>query len=357
MRARHLLVLLLVLFATSVFAKDVYISVSGKANGFFSDARIFNPSFDKDIVVTARYLPSGNVDNSGAGSVQLTIPKRSMKIYDDAVQSIFGGGPPLGAIRLTSDDDFIASQRIYADKRADHQTGTLGQFVQGLDSSTALRKGAMTALKAGSTSIGPFRTNWGGVNPNATVANIAFKLYDKTNTLAGTNNLTLQPFGVFAPTNIVSFFGNPNRDLSDAWISFESDVPVFLYASVVDSGSEDPTFIPASSDTGVAPPVEPEPQVKTVTIVARNFEFVTTQSGGAIKAGDKIKLTISRAEGTHGFVLLNPNGQVVVEQNALPGTPTTFEVTMTLAGQYTYVCTNSGCGVGHDDMSGDINVE
>src|SRR5215213_5772013 len=110
MRGRLSVVLLFLLFTTSLFAKDVYLSVTGKANGFFTDARVFNPSFDKDITIQARYLPAGNGNNSGAQPVTLTIPKRSMKVYDDAVQSMFGGGPALGAIRLTSDDDFVASQ-------------------------------------------------------------------------------------------------------------------------------------------------------------------------------------------------------------------------------------------------------
>lgn len=355
MRARHLLIVLTVLFATSVFAKDVYISVSGKANGFFSDARIFNPSYTKDIVVTARYLPAGNGDNSGATPVDLTIPKRTMKVYDDAVQSIFGGGPALGAIRLSCDDDFVATQRIYADKRASFQLGTLGQFVPGLEASSALEKGVLVQLKSGQASLGNFRTNWGGMNPNPVVANIAFKLYDKSNTLAGTNNLTLQPYGVFSPTNITGFFGNPNRDLTDAWMSFESDQPVFLYASIVDNGSEDPTFIPATNDSGVAPEEPPPPQFKTVTITARNFSFSLAQSE-TIRAGDTIRLVLSKEDGTHAFVMFNPNGGTVLSAN-LTNQPVTFEVTLPTSGTYAFACTNSQCGTGHFDMTGDLNVQ
>lgn len=355
MRARHLLLVLTLVFANSVFAKDVYISVSGKANGFFSDARIFNPSFDKDIVVTARYLPSGNGDNSGAAAVPLTIPKRTMKVYDDAVQSIFGGGPPLGAIRLSSDDDFVATQRIYADKRASFQQGTLGQFVPGLETAGALKKGVLIQLKSGQASLGNFRTNWGGMNPNGVVANIAFKLYDKSNALAGTNNLTVQPFGVIGPTNITGFFGNPNRDLTDAWISFESDQPVFLYASVVDNGSEDPTFIPAAADSGVAPTEPPPPEAETVTIVASDFQFDVTQSG-PIVAGQPVKLIVSKSEGTHGFILFNQTGGVLIDR-ALQANATTIEITFPTAGNYTFACNNSGCGFGHFSMTGEITVQ
>src|SRR5689334_19687682 len=167
---RLLILLVSLALTTSAFAKDVYLSVTGKANGFFTDARIFNPSFDKDITIQARYLPAGNGNNSGVAPVTLTIPKRSMKVYDDAVQSMFGGGPALGAIRLTSDDDFVASQRIYQDARSGPQAGTLGQFVKGLEAPTAKIKGVMLQLKSGVASLGTFRTNWGGVNPNGDMA-------------------------------------------------------------------------------------------------------------------------------------------------------------------------------------------
>lgn len=351
MRMRTLFVVFpLVLFSTSLFAKDVYLSVSGKANGFFSDARIFNPSFTKDIVVTARYLPSGNVDNSSAAAVPLTIPKRTMKVYDDAVQSIFGGGAPLGAIRLTSDDDFVASQRIYQDARTGPQQGTLGQFVPGLEVSTAKTKGVILQLKSGPSAIGTFRTNWGGVNPNAVVANIAFQLRDRNGALAGTNNLTLQPFGVFSPTNIVNFFG-ATADLSDSWISFVSDQPVFLYGSVVDNGSVDPTFVPAVEDSGTAP----VPQQKSVTVTARNFSFTVT-GGTDLRAGDEVKFTVSKSQGTHGFRFSAPDGTALIDLDQLPDSPTEFVVTLPTSGVYGFVCTNSACGAGHASMFGTIAV-
>lgn len=343
-------VLSLVLFSTSLSAKDVYLSVSGKANGFFSDARIFNPSFTKDIVVMARYLPAGNVDNSAAAAVPLTIPKRTMKVYDDAVQSIFGGGAPLGAIRLTSDDDFAASQRIYQDARTGPQQGTLGQFVQGLDAGTAKTKGVILQLKSGPAAVGNFRTNWGGVNPNPAVANIAFELHDRNGELAGTNNLTLQPFGVFSPTNIVAFFG-ATADLSDSWISFVSDQPVFLYGSVVDNGSVDPTFVPAVEDTGVAPAA----QQKTVTVTARNFAFTVT-GGTDLRAGDEVKFILSKSQGTHGFLLSAPGGASLINLDRLPDTPTEFLVTLPSEGVYGFICTNPACGSGHSTMFGSITV-
>jgi len=355
MRVR--LLLILVLAAQTLSAKDVYLSVGGSANGFFTDARIVNPSYDKDITITARYLPSGNGDNSGAVAKTITVARRSMAVYDNVVQSLFGGGAPLGAIRLTSDDDFIATQRIYADKRAGHQQGTLGQFVPGLEVSQALKKGIVMQLKAGAAALGNFRTNWGGANPNPVVANISFTLYDKDNAVAGTNTLTVQPFGVIAPTNLLAFFGSPTRDLTDSWFSYESDQPVFVYGSVIDNGSEDPTFITAFADTGVAlpPPPPPPPTQKNVVITARDFSFTVTGATD-LHAGDEVKFTVSRSDGTHGLRLTAPNGTNLINLSSLPDAPADIVKTLPMAGDYFFTCTNISCGEGHSDMTGMISV-
>jgi hypothetical protein len=350
MRTRTTAVLLALTLATSALAKDVYLSVAGSANGFFTDARIFNPSFEKDITIAARYLPAANVDNSNVAPKTITIPKRSMAVYDDVVQSLFNGGAPLGAIRLTSDDDFIATQRIYADRRTAPQNGTLGQFVLGLDSQEALRKGVVMGLKIGAASLGSFRTNLGMANPNPVVATVNFKLYDRTNQVAATNKFTLQPYGVFSPTSVSPFFGAPNRDLTDSWFSFDSDQPVFVYGSVVDNGSTDPTFIPARNDSGVEP-VEPEP--KTMTVAARDFAFTVTGDSG-LRAGDEVRFVLSKTGGPHGFRLFSPSGQIVID-TTLSGTPTERSLVLT-AGEYVYVCSNGGCGSGHFEMQGAFSV-
>src|SRR6266446_9597 len=132
MRLRFLLLIsALSLFATNAFAKDVFLSIAGTVSNFHTDARIFNPSGTKDITVQAYFLPVGLGNNSGAQPVAINIPKRSMKVLDDVVTAVFSTSG-IGAIRLSCDDDFVATSRIYAVV----SSATLGQFVQGLDVST-----------------------------------------------------------------------------------------------------------------------------------------------------------------------------------------------------------------------------
>jgi hypothetical protein len=351
---RLAVVLFTFIFSTSLFAKDVYLSVTGKANGFFTDARVFNPSFDKDINIQARYLPAGNGNNSGVQPVTLIIPKRTMKVYDDAVVSMFGGGPTLGAIRLTSDDDFVASQRIYKDARTGPQAGTLGQFVPGLDASAAKTKGVLLQLKAGVASLGTFRTNWGGANPNDVAAIVTMKLYDKNNAVVGTKEQTFQPFGVLGPASIVGTFDNTTADLTDAWISFTSDQPVFLYGSVVDFGSDDPTFIPAADDSGTPPP-PPPPQTKTVTIHAEDGNF-TVSGAEDLELNDEVKFVATGEGGVHSFRLFSPSGQTLFTLDPLGSSPLERTITLTAEGTYAFTCTRITCSAGHSSMVGGFTV-
>src|ERR1700686_1657845 len=111
---RRLLTLCALLaIATTGFAKEVYLSIGGSVNNFRTDTRIFNTSTSKDIQIQATLLPVGNVDNSSRRSITITVPKRQMADYNDVVASLFSA-TGLGAIRLSSADDFVATQRIYA---------------------------------------------------------------------------------------------------------------------------------------------------------------------------------------------------------------------------------------------------
>jgi hypothetical protein len=235
--------------------------------------------------------------------------------------------------------------------------------VPGLEATSAKKKGVVIQLKSGPDTLGAFptswRTNWGAVNPNATAAHVKLKLNDKNSTAAGTEKtITLQPFGVLQPIEIGGFFGNAGGDLSDAWFSYDSDQPLLVWGSVVDNGSEDPTFVTAFEDTGVAPPA---PQLATMTIVAEDFHFSLTPNG-QLKAGAQARFILSKANGTapHGLRITDSSFNVILDVD-LTTTPIERVVTLPTSGTYFYICTNNTCddahgNHGHDDMFGDFTV-
>lgn len=346
--ARILLVAFTVLFALDLSAKDVYLAIGGSVNNFRTDARILNPSADKTIQVQAWLLAPGNVDNTAVQPRTITIGPREMAVYDDVVSSLFQASG-VGAIRLSSPDDFIATQRIYAQT----DTGTLGQFVPGIDAVGGLTQGALIQLKKNTA----YRTNLGVVNPNSQSATVTWRLHDRNNDLVAVGSpMVLKPFGVVAPTPMDSsaFYTVGNADISDAWVSFTSDRPVIAYASVVDNATTDPTYITASEDTGEDPPLQ---QTKVFSVRARQFTF-TISPAFNIRTGDQVELRLQTSDVTHGFSLVGPDGRILVDALTMnPGdAPDIRTFSAELAGTYTYFCTHALCGEGHSEMTGAFTV-
>lgn len=356
MRLRLFALTALLSIATVASAKELWLSIAGTTAGgtFRTDARIFNPSTTKDIQIQAYYLPVGNVDNSAVQPLPpITVLKRQQVVYNDVVTSLLHSGG-LGAIRLKSDDDFVATERVYSVA----SNGTLGQALSGLDVSAARTKGVIIQLQSG----GGFRTNVGVTNPNATAATVTFRLYDKNNVLVGSPKTTVfAPYGVISPGALAGFAdGVPATadQLTDAWVSYTSDQPVFVYGSVVDNGTTDSTYIPAAEDTGAAvvtPPVTGN--VFNVTTRTSTITISPSIGPGTLKPGDTVTFRFSGHDTTHGFRLVNADNNIVVDVT-VPPDAAVFERTVTLdsEGTYLYYCTITTCSTGHTQMQGTFTV-
>lgn len=353
MRARLALGVLFLVSATSVFAKEVWIAASGTANGvFFSDARVFNPN-DQQITIQAYYFQRDNQDRSGEQPTSFTVEPRQMRVFDDIVATLLHR-VDVGAIRFVSASDFVVTQRVYLSSTTACAPGganpcTLGQFVNGVDVTNALTKGVILQLKSNAK----FRANIGAANTTTTAAQVTWRLYDKNNAIIATKNETIPPYGSFGPREFSGYLGAPaGSDLNDAWVSFTSDQPLIAYGSVVDNSSGDQTYIAASNDSGTAPVT---PQIKTVVIQAQDFLF-TVSTPGNLKAGDQVKFVVSLTEGTHGFSLADPNGNMLINLASLSTVPIERTVTLPTPGTYVFFCTNTSCGEGHTSMTGELTV-
>jgi hypothetical protein len=228
--------------AASAFGGDLWIPIAGTVNNFHTDMRIVNPSASKDIEVQVRFLPVDVTDNNARISgppVTISVPRRSMRVFDDVVGGVFQSSG-LGAIFLTSPDDFKTTSRIYA------QVGdsTLGQFCVALGPGQASIRGLLMQLESSTA----FRTNIGAVNIANASNVVTWSLYDRNNAKVATVQKSLAAYEVMRPTSITALFPNVTADLSDAWVSFQSSNPLFAYGSVIDNLSTDPTFVPHQQD-------------------------------------------------------------------------------------------------------------
>jgi hypothetical protein len=350
MRRIASLFILLSGFATLGFPKDVFLSIGGSVGVFRTDMRIFNPT-SHDIQVQAYLLPVGGGDNSGVQPKTITVAKRSQVVYDDVVASLFQSSG-LAGIRLSSADDFVATQRIYAAA----SNGTLGQFVGGVDSSSAKKNGLLIQLK----SSGSFRTNIGMINPNGVAANTTWRLYDKNNALVGTaKNVTLPPYAVISPQEMRGYLVGPSdtSDLSDAWIGYTSDQPIIAYGSVVDNGTTDPTYIPASEDSNPPSTTTTPPSTNKVLTVVEHNSRIDVSGADLLNVGDTVTVRVQVFDGPHGFELVDPNGTDVIPVHGATNPGTTYEETFVVKkqGTYAFFCTNSACGA-HVGMFGTFAI-
>ncbi len=351
MRTRVALFLATFIFTTSLFAIDRWILISGTVANFHTDARLFNPSFSNDIQVTATFIPT---DGSAPLTATITVPKREMLILNDVTTQLFNTSK-LGAVQLSSTDTFEATSRIYAQTAA----GTLGQFGPGTPLTAAKQKGALLQLKQNGVNgqIGTFRTNVGVVNPNNVAANVTWTLYDKNNAVVSTNKVTYPAMSATAPTLMTAAsLGNASSgDFSDSWLSFTSDQPIFTYASCIDNGTTDQTFIPAVDDAGTPPSTTPPPAPTTQTfdVTLQNFSITVTPDPSTLKVGDTAVFRIRVANGSHVFEMVGPAGDILIP-SATTGSPS---FVVTAAGTYSYFCTNSLCGTGHAEMQGSFDVQ
>jgi hypothetical protein len=352
MRLRVVLVLALAVSGSAGLAKDVYLPIAGSPGNFKTDVRLLNTSANKDIVVNATFLPVGQ-DNNAATSIVINVPKRTMVTRDDAVRTMFGITNPgaLGAIKLTSDDNFVASMRIYAVT----EEGTLGQFAPGIEPTEAKTKGILMQLRAnGSFGMdNTFRTNLGFMNPNASAAQVTVTLYDKNNLVVGT------PFSVSVPPRSVEFprsaesplrLSSTAADFSEAWVSFDSTQPVIGFASVVDNGTSDPFFQLAFVDM----PTAGNQATKTFHVTARSGFFDVREGSMRVQQGDHVIVYITAVDALRGLALERyaPRGV-----RAFPGQTKTIEFDATVAGTFAYYSTRSDSGTSQFSVMDELVVE
>ena len=367
MRLRFTILCALVLLAAPLLAEDAYLSIGGSTgpstNAFHTDMRIFNPSYTKDIQVTA-YLLAVGADNTNATTQVITVGKRQQKVFNDVLQAIFAVGG-LGGLRLKSDDDFVATQRIYF-LAADNST--TGQYIGGLDAAGAKRKGLLIQLRnnGGAGQVGTFRTNIGAVNPNATAAHVTWKLFDKNNNLVGQAHAeTLLPYGVKGPTSLGAFadacpspagacIAPGAADLSDAWVSYESDQPLFAYSSIVDNFTADGTLIPAYEDTGIQQQQPSDNATATFDVTLQQGKITITPAPEGLDPGTVAKFRIHSVDLEHGFRLQDPNAKGLTTDRTYKPSDGVIEqiITLKLQGTYAYYCTNTTCSPQHNSMYG-----
>ena len=102
--------------------------------------------------------------------------------------------------------------------------------------------------------------------------------------------------------------------------------------------------------TKPAPVAAPAPVIRQITLSAKQWEF--SPSTITVNQGERVVLTITSSDVTHGFSLpeFNASAELVA------GKATKVEFTADKAGTFTFSC-NQFCGSGHSGMRGTLIVK
>ncbi len=247
---------------------ELFIPVAGAvagANGtrWATDLNIFNLGFGAPATVTVQFLPANQSNATDSGALSTTnvativVAPRSVNRLTASIQSLFSLPTGLGAIRLVSDQPIVATARIFNDQHAIGR-GTFGEMLAAMSRCEAVARGVLIGISgssAGSSAVA-LRTNVGLFNPAGTPVegNVAIS---NQGTIAATNTITLQPFGMIQLPAIGNgpgtLFPNLRTDIASGAITFEASAPIFAYASIVDNLSGDTSIVVAKRDLNAQP--------------------------------------------------------------------------------------------------------
>ena len=88
-------------------------------------------------------------------------------------------------------------------------------------------------------------------------------------------------------------------------------------------------------------------------VKAQQFAFVVPQT--PLRAGVPVEFHLTSADVNHGFAVFNEKNEFVFQAQVMPGKTQDYVYTFKKPGRYHVVCFEY-CGVGHDEMTGQLTV-
>jgi hypothetical protein len=397
------------LVAAALSADTVTLPVAASVVGaapFFSDVRVFNTSYEGPVTVTATYrcAPGSSAACATQPVRTFQLAAREAKAFDDICVSLFGVPNSLGAVEFVSDSRrIVVTSRLFSPAASPPwpagTVGSVGMFIPGLSSSEAKPVTVLTNLSNAGSSTGSFRTNVGVYNPNAGAVTATVRLYESGSVLLGQTSVPLAGRTGTQISNIYAVVGFGSLVTTNGYATVESNngLPLFTYAATADNTTQDPVLVvgvedepappgfhpstptPAGSGTTPTPTPPgptPPPGATIVNLTARQFQW--NFEGGrresacgnngncafTMRVGQTYELHISDVDpagnephrfsgfpslGISGSDFLPPSGSATI----IRFTPTAAQVGST----HLFSCSNSACGIGHNTMLGNIEID
>ncbi|RLE18021.1 MAG: hypothetical protein DRJ65_21970 [Acidobacteria bacterium] len=222
----------------------LWIAASAHADGvgasvWRTDLELANVS-DDDLTATIELLPPGK-DNTIRTQITRSLPGgESLRIVDLLDSGFETSGT--AALKISVDGgELKATSRTYNLT----EEGTYGQFIPGVADSKAIEAGDRAALIQLRQGDNTFRTNVGLVNLTDQQIEIRADFYNNAGGDLGFNLYTLEAFA-YLQDNLAVPDQNGTAGGFAVLTSTTTGARFMAYASVIDSGSDDPVFIPAT---------------------------------------------------------------------------------------------------------------
>ena len=220
-------------------AKTLYFPVVGAVSGqndtkFITDIRVINPG-DEEIDLTMTYFRS-----TGASStVMTTVGPGAQLSINDVIGGSFQADETLGALAVTGSGNFRALVRIINDQRPVN-AGTGGFAMDALDPAAAGTSGTLPFLSDATD----FRTNVGWYNPSNNTVMLTLTARSKDGTELGARTVAVGPNGIGLPSRWSSVITSVTQTTQeDFFITWESDAPIFVYATTADNVNGDNVLV------------------------------------------------------------------------------------------------------------------
>ena len=237
--------------------------VGSAASPFFSDVRVFNPSYTGSVSVTAVYRCFLGACPAAAPQASFVLGPRESRAFDDMILSTFNAPSTAGAVEFTSAGDSVrVTSRLYSPAAGG---GTNGMFIPGMKVTQAYAVSVLTGL-----SNGVFRTNIGIYNGSDIGTTATIRVFNGATQL-GTHTVNLGPRAGTQVNRIFDVVGQAGLVTTNAHAVVESSsasAPLFTYAAVIDNATSDSSFVAGQEDFpefGPVPTATPTPVAPTPT--------------------------------------------------------------------------------------------
>ena len=193
---------------------------------------------DRPVEATATFRATGNDPIEISGTVQ----SGQLRAWDDVLGELFSvTGQVAGSIQVDGDGPLVVTARTYNQSGV----GTVGQFLPGIAPEDTMAAGDLGVLSP-LASNQQFRTNVGYINLADHPCEVRVTLHDAAGSQVGTGRVcSIDPSGWKQDNDIFAVVGAGSHDHAYGLAEvLTNNCSVWVYASVVDNATGDPTMIP-----------------------------------------------------------------------------------------------------------------